>query len=91
MTFPQYYVIMNYKINKGENIMNAILKGHFLFNFGNNEISVEEVNETIKQIFKIIGTEKDFNEKDYPEKKISKKVEVNFDIFERETTEEALK
>ena len=71
--------------------MNAILKGHFLFNFGNNEISVEEVNETIKQIFKIIGTEKDFNEKDYPEKKISKKVEVNFDIFERETTEEALK
>ena len=71
--------------------MNAILKGHFLFNFGNNEISVEEVNETIKQIFKIIGTEKNFNEKDYPEKKISKKVEVNFDIFERETTEEALK
>lgn len=71
--------------------MNAILKGHFLFNFGNNEISAEEVNETIKQIFKIIGTEKDFNEKDYPEKKISKKVEVNFDIFERETTEEALK
>ena len=71
--------------------MNAILKGHFLFNFGNNEISVEEVNETIKQIFKIIGTEKDFNEKDYREKKISKKAEVNFDIFERETMEEALK
>ena len=36
--------------------MNAILKGHFLFNFGNNEISVEEVNETIKQIFKIISS-----------------------------------
>lgn len=71
--------------------MNAILKGHFLFNFGNNEISVEEVNETIKQIFKIIGTEKDFNEKDYPEKKISEEAEVNFDIFEHETMEEALK
>ena len=71
--------------------MNAILKGHFLFNFGNNEISVEEVNETIKQIFKIIGTEKEFSEKDYPEKKISEEAEVNFDIFERETMEEALK
>lgn len=71
--------------------MNAILKGHFLFNFGNGEISVEETNETIKQIFKIIGTEKDFNEKDYPEKKISEEVEVNFDIFEHETMEEALK
>lgn len=71
--------------------MNAILKGNFLFNFGNDEISVEEANETIKKIFKIIGTEKDFNEKDYPEKKISEEAEVNFDIFERETMEEALK
>lgn len=71
--------------------MNAILKGHFLFNFGNNEISTEEINETIKQIFKIIGTEKDFSEKDYPEKKISEEAEVNFDIFEHDTFEEALK
>ena len=71
--------------------MNAILKGHFLFNFGNNEISTEEMNETIKQIFKIIGTEKNFSEKDYPEKKISEEAEVNFDIFEHDTFEEALK
>lgn len=71
--------------------MNAILKGHFLFSFGNNEISVEEVNETIKQIFKIIGTEKDFGEKDYPEKKISEEAEINFDVFEHDTFEEALK
>lgn len=71
--------------------MNAILKGHFLFNFGNGEISVEETNETIKQIFKIIGTEKEFSEKDYFEKKVSAEAEVNFDIFEHNTMEEALK
>lgn len=40
--------------------MNAILKGNFLFNFENNEISAEEKKEAIKQIFKIIGTEKEF-------------------------------
>lgn len=71
--------------------MNAILKGNFLFNFGNSEISVEEANETIKKIFKIIGTEKEFSEKDYFKKKVSAEAEVNFDIFERETMEEALK
>lgn len=71
--------------------MNAILKGHFLFNFGNNEISVEEVNETIKQIFKIIGTEKEFSEREFLEKKVSVEAEVNFEIFEDEIMEDALK
>ena len=71
--------------------MNTILKGHFLFNFGNNEISNEEKNEVIKKIFKIIGTEKEFSEKEYLGKKVSAEAEVIFDIFEHETMENALK
>ena len=71
--------------------MNAILKGNFLFNFGNSEISVEEANETIKKIFKIIGTEKEFSEREFLEKKVSVEAEVNFEIFEDEIMEDALK
>lgn len=71
--------------------MNAILKRNFLFNFGNGEISVEEANETIKKIFKIIGTEKEFSEREFLEKKVSVEAEVNFEIFEDEIMEDALK
>ena len=71
--------------------MNAILKGNFLFNFGNSEISVEEANETIKKIFKIIGTEKEFSEREFLEKKVSVEAEVNFEIFEDEIMGDALK
>ena len=70
--------------------MNTILKGIFLFNFGKSEISVEEANETIKQIFKIIGTEKKFSEREYLGKKVAAEAEVFFNIFEHETMEEAL-
>ena len=70
--------------------MNTILKGIFLFNFGKSEISVEEANETIKQIFKIIGTEKEFSEREYLGKKVVAEAEVFFNIFEHETMEEAL-
>lgn len=71
--------------------MNAILKGHFLFNFGDNEISIEEKNETIKQIFRIIGTEKEFYVEECFGKKTVAKAEVVFDISEYEAMEEALK
>ena len=74
--------------------MNAILKGNFLFNFENNEISAEEKKEAIKQIFKIIGTEKEFIEKEYlgyQGKKTVAEAEVVFDVSEYETMEEALK
>lgn len=70
--------------------MNAILKGNFLFNFGNGEISVEEANETIKKILKIIGTEKEFSEREYLGKKLAVEAEVVFDISENETMEDAL-
>ena len=70
--------------------MNTILKGIFLFNFGKSEISVEEANETIKQIFKIIGTEKEFSEREYLGKKVAAEAEVFFNIFEHKTMEEAL-
>ena len=74
--------------------MNAILKGNFLFNFENNEISAEEKKEAIKQIFKIIGTEKEFIEKEYlgyQGKKTVAEAKVVFDVSEYETMEEALK
>lgn len=70
--------------------MNTILKGNFLFNFGNSEISVEEANETIKKIFKIIGTEKEFSEREYLGKKAAVEAEVVFDISEDEIMEDAL-
>ena len=41
----------------------AILKGQFLFDFG--DVSLEEKNETIKKVFRIIGTEKEFNENEF--------------------------
>lgn len=70
--------------------MNAILKGNFLFNFENNEISVEKKKEAIKQIFKIIGTEKEFCEREYLGKKIAVEAQVVFDVSENETMEDAL-
>lgn len=71
--------------------MNAILKGHFLFNFENSQLFVKEKNEAIKKFFRIIGTKTEFDEKEYLEKKVSAEAKVVFDISEYDTMEQSLK
>lgn len=67
----------------------AILKGQFLFDFG--DVSLEEKNETIKKVFRIIGTEKEFNENEFLGKKVPVEAKVIFDIQENQVMNEALK